>query len=108
MSAPLLIELLTEELPPKALAKLSTAFADGVLAGLVKLGLVDAAAVVHPFSTPRRLAVLIEGVRATADDVTRRDKVLPVSVGLQADGTASPSLIKNSPRWVLPISPQPI
>ena len=54
MSAPLLIELLTEELPPKALAKLSTAFADGVHAGLVKLGLVDAAAVVHPFSTPRR------------------------------------------------------
>ena len=95
MSAPLLIELLTEELPPKALAKLSTAFAEGVHAGLVKLGLVDASATVHPFGTPRRLAVLIEGVRATADDVTRRDKVLPVSVGLQADGTASPSLIKK-------------
>ncbi len=95
MSAPLLIELLTEELPPKALGKLSAAFADGVHAVLVKLCLADATAVVHPFGTPRRLAVLIADVRATAADVTRRDKVLPVSVGLGADGAASPSLVKK-------------
>ena len=95
MSAPLLIELLTEELPPKALQKLSDAFAAGVHEGLVKNGLAAKDSAVHPFATPRRLAVLVAGVRAQADDVQKRDKVLPVSVGLTADGQASPSLVKK-------------
>ncbi len=95
MSAPLLIELLTEELPPKALGKLSSAFADGVLAGLVKLGLADAQVKVHPYATTRRLALLIENLRSTPDHHKRREKVLPVSVGRQADGSASPSLAKK-------------
>ena len=95
MSAPLLIELLTEELPPKALHKLSVAFADGVRDGLVKHGLMAANCAVQPYATPRRLAVLIVQVCAQADDVQKRDKVLPVSVGLIADGQASPSLVKK-------------
>ena len=69
MSAPLLIELLTEELPPKALHKLSVAFADGVRDGLVKHGLMAANCAVQPYATPRRLAVLIEQVRAQAGQV---------------------------------------
>ena len=95
MSAPLLIELLTEELPPKALQKLSEAFARGVHEGLVKHGLAAKDSAVHPYATPRRLAVLVEGVRTQADDVQKRDKVLPVSVGLGADGQASASLVKK-------------
>ena len=95
MSAPLLIELLTEELPPKALQKLSEAFAQGVHEGLVKHGLAAKDSAVHPYATPRRLAVLVEGVRTQADDVQKRDKVLPVSVGLGADGQASASLVKK-------------
>ena len=95
MSAPLLIELLTEELPPKALQKLSEAFAQGVHEGLVKHGLAAKDSAVHPYATPRRLAVLVEGVRTQADDVHKRDKVLPVSVGLGADGQASASLVKK-------------
>ena len=95
MSAPLLIELLTEELPPKALQKLSEAFAQGVHEGLVKHGLAAKDSTVHPYATPRRLAVLVEGVRTQADDVQKRDKVLPVSVGLGADGQASASLVKK-------------
>ena len=95
MSAPLLIELLTEELPPKALQKLSEAFAQGVHEGLVKHGLAAKDSAEHPYATPRRLAVLVEGVRTQADDVQKRDKVLPVSVGLGADGQASASLVKK-------------
>ena len=95
MSAPLLIELLTEELPPKARQKLSEAFAQGVHEGLVKHGLAAKDSAVHPYATPRRLAVLVEGVRTQADDVQKRDKVLPVSVGLGADGQASASLVKK-------------
>ena len=64
----LLIELLTEELPPKALEKLSTAFSNGVHDALAKLGLVDQDAKKHAYATPRRLAVLISGVAAQAAD----------------------------------------
>ena len=95
MSAPLLIELLTEELPPKALEKLSIAFSTGVHDGLVKQGLAQKDSAIQSFATPRRLAVLIDDVRSEADDVQKRDKVLPVSVGLTAEGEASPSLIKK-------------
>jgi glycyl-tRNA synthetase beta chain len=91
----LLIELLTEELPPKALSKLSTAFANGVHDALTKLGLTDKDAKQHVYATPRRLAVTISNVVSQAADVTRRDKVLPVSVGLDATGQASASLTKK-------------
>lgn len=91
----LLIELLTEELPPKALEKLSNAFATGVHEALAKLGLADKDAAMHPYATPRRLAVSIAGVAAQAADSNKKDKVLPVSVGLDKDGNAAPSLIKK-------------
>lgn len=95
MSAPLLIELLTEELPPKALEKLSLSFAHGIRDALAKLGLTAADALAHPYATPRRLAVLIDGVQAQAADVARRDKVLPVLVGRDAEGQPTASLRKK-------------
>ena len=91
----LLIELLTEELPPKALEKLSNAFATGVHEALAKLGLADKDAAMHAYATPRRLAVSIANVSAQAADSNKKDKVLPVSVGLDKDGNAAPSLIKK-------------
>ncbi|TDR32986.1 glycine--tRNA ligase subunit beta [Hydromonas duriensis] len=95
MTQDLLIELLTEELPPKALTKLSSAFADGVHTTLVKLGLAASDAVVHPYATPRRLAVCISGIATQAQDEQKREKILPVKVGLDAEGKASASLIKK-------------
>ena len=73
MRAPLLIELLTEELPPKALRRLSEAFAQGLHEGLVQQGLMTARASVHVFATPRRLAVLLddEGDAAAAAATVR-------------------------------------
>ena len=95
MKQNLLIELLTEELPPKALSKLSNAFSNGVHEALVKLGLADQNAIVHAYATPRRLAVTISDVLDRAADVSRREKVLPVKVGLDAEGHASASLTKK-------------
>ena len=60
--APLLIELGTEELPPKALPDLAQAFYDGVLAGLEKRGLGFARESARMLYSPRRLAVLVEQV----------------------------------------------
>lgn len=95
MSDSLLIELLTEELPPKALAKLGEAFAEGLRAGLQSRDLLDAQTRHTPFSTPRRLAVVIEGVRAVAPDKPMREKVLPVSVAFDAQGQPTPPLHKK-------------
>ena len=95
MKQNLLIELLTEELPPKALSKLSNAFSNGVHEALVKLGLADQNAIVHAYATPRRLAVTISDVLDRAVDVSCREKVLPVKVGLDTEGHASASLTKK-------------
>ncbi len=68
MQASLLIELLTEELPPKSLLKLSQAFCKGIFEGLQEQGFVAADAdyskLATEFATPRRLAVLIKDVLA--------------------------------------------
>ncbi len=66
--ATLLVELLTEDLPPKSLAKLSIALRDSLEASLTDAGfLVDDCAAMA-YSTPRRLAVSIAGVLGTAPD----------------------------------------
>lgn len=91
----LLVELLTEELPPKALARLGDAFADGIANGLRTRGLTTDDSVITPFATPRRLAVSITNVLERAPDATIRAKVLPVSVALDADGNPTPPLAKK-------------
>ena len=64
----LLVELGTEDLPPKSLAALGRAFADALQAQLADAGLIDSAAVARPLWSPRRLAVCIGGVRARQPD----------------------------------------
>lgn len=91
----LLIELFTEELPPKALARLGEAFAQGLFGGLRERGLLDDGATVTPFATPRRLAALISQVRTSAPDRDMREKVLPVSVALDANGEPAAPLTKK-------------
>lgn len=91
----LLVELFVEELPPKALKKLGEAFA-GVLADSLKAqGLVAADAAVTPFASPRRLAVQVAGVAAKAADRAVQQKLMPVAVALDADGNATPALLKK-------------
>ena len=66
--ATLLVELLTEELPPKSLALLGKVFADEVANGLVQYQLKQPGADWKGFCTPRRLAVLVPGVSSTGED----------------------------------------
>jgi glycyl-tRNA synthetase beta chain len=95
MNQTLLVELLTEELPPKALAKLGAAFAAGLFNGLKTRAFLDADAAYTAYATPRRLAVTITGVRAGSPDKSIREKVLPVSVALDAEGRPSAPLGKK-------------
>jgi glycyl-tRNA synthetase beta chain len=95
MNQTLLIELLTEELPPKALGKLSAAFAAGIVNGLKARDLLDQDSVATAYATPRRLAVAITRVRAISPDKSIREKVLPVSVALDANGLGTAPLAKK-------------
>ncbi|MEB0139272.1 MULTISPECIES: glycine--tRNA ligase subunit beta [unclassified Undibacterium] len=95
MKQTLLVELFTEELPPKALAKLGAAFAAGVAAGLQARDLLEADAVVSSYASPRRLAVSITQVRAISPDKLLREKVLPVSVAIDAAGQPTAPLAKK-------------
>jgi glycyl-tRNA synthetase beta chain len=94
----LLVELFVEELPPKALNKLGAAFS-GVLAEQLKAqGLVanaGAEAVVTAFASPRRLAAHVTGVLAQGADKAVQQKLMPVAVGLDAAGNATPALLKK-------------
>jgi len=66
--ATLLVELLTEELPPKSLLRLSESFGGSLLANLREDGFVGEGGTSRAFATPRRLAVAITGVRDVAPD----------------------------------------
>ena len=96
MSNPsLLVELLTEELPPKALNQLGHSFAQGIANGLTERHLCTADSVVTAFATPRRLAVHITNVLAQAPEQSFSEKLMPVKVGLDATGHATPALEKK-------------
>jgi len=92
---PLLVELFTEELPPKALNRLGQAFAEGLRASLDKQGLLASGCTVAAYATPRRLAALFSHVLPQAPDQPYAEKLMPVSVGLAADGSPTPALRKK-------------
>jgi glycyl-tRNA synthetase beta chain len=91
----LLVEILVEELPPKALKKLGDAFAGSLFAALQHVGLAEAGAKVTAFATPRRLAAHITNVLAKAPDKPVAQKLMPVAVGLDAEGKPTPALLKK-------------
>ncbi len=94
-AANLLVELFVEELPPKALKKLGEAFSAVLAESLVAQGLADATAGVMHFASPRRLGVQVENVLARAADKAVSTKLMPVAVGLDAAGRATPALLKR-------------
>jgi glycyl-tRNA synthetase beta chain len=95
MNQTLLIELQTEELPPKALVKLGAAFANGIANGLKARDFLEGDSSVTTYATPRRLAVSITNVRATSPDKTIREKILPVTVALDKEGKPTAPLAKK-------------
>jgi len=91
----LLVELFVEELPPKALKKLGESFAKVLFEQLRDAGLADADSVVTPYASPRRLAAHVTQVAAQAADKAIQQKLMPVAVGLDASGNATPALLKK-------------
>ena len=79
-----LVELGTEELPPKALRGLEEAFSSGVRAGLDKASLEYGEVV--SYATPRRLAVWVKKLAARQPDQDLKRRGPPVSASFDAAG----------------------
>jgi glycyl-tRNA synthetase beta chain len=91
----LLVELFTEELPPKALRKLGEAFAAEIFRDLESKDFFEADAKKTVFASPRRLAVQVTNVRRESPPKEVRSKLMPVSVALDKEGKATPALKKK-------------
>lgn len=92
----LLVELFVEELPPKALKKLGDAFAGVLFDQLKAQGLLASSeSRVTAYASPRRLAAHITEVLPQAEDKAVSQKLMPVSVGLDAEGKPTPALLKK-------------
>jgi len=91
----LLVELFVEELPPKALKRLGEAFAAGLSDSLRAQGLIGASTHTTAYASPRRLAAHLTDVQAKAADRALSQKLMPVAVGLDKSGNATPALIKK-------------
>jgi len=101
-TANLLVELFTEELPPKALPRLGEAFAQTLAESLAAQGLAAPDSVVTPFATPRRLAAHLTRVADKAADRPLAQKLMPASVGLDGAGQPTPALLKKLAALGLP------
>ena len=91
----LLVELQTEELPPKALHKLSEAFAKNLEKSLASQNFLADGSVTTVYGSPRRLAALITNVLPKSPDQAFKQKLVPVRVGLDAEGQPTPALQKK-------------
>jgi glycyl-tRNA synthetase beta chain len=83
-TADFLVELGTEELPPKALQSLRDAFAAGITKGLAEARLGHGAIV--SFATPRRLAVLVSALETEQPTQTIENKGPPVTIAYTDEG----------------------
>ena len=95
MNQTLLVELLTEELPPKALTRLAESFAGTIETSLRQDDFLTAESKKTVYATPRRLAVTITQVRDVSPDKPIRQKVLPVTVAFDDDGNPTAPLKKK-------------
>lgn len=93
MTAPLLVELLTEELPPKALLRLMEAFSRHIFEGLKEKNFLAAGAEPRSYATPRRLAVVISNVLDKQPDRVVDRKGPAVTTALDAAGRPTPALL---------------
>jgi glycyl-tRNA synthetase beta chain len=91
----LLVELHTEELPPKALDKLARAFASGIESGLRERHFLAPDSAVEVFGAPRRMGVRISNVAEHSLDQPFRQRLLPAAIGLDALGNATAALLKK-------------
>jgi len=88
-AADFLVEIGTEELPPKALRSLMEAFGENLAAGIddARLSHGD----VHNYASPRRLTVIVSKLALSQDDRKVEQKGPPVKVAFDADGNPTPA-----------------
>src|SRR5581483_10866522 len=89
----LLIELLTEELPPRSLARLADAFGDAVFDGLKAQYFLSERSRVETFATPRRLAARVSDVLAVQPDRIIERKGPAVASAIDTAGKPTPALL---------------
>ncbi|MBN8497445.1 glycine--tRNA ligase subunit beta [Accumulibacter sp.] len=92
MNDTVLIELRTEELPPKSLRLLSEAFADAVFSALAAQQFTADDSVCTPYATPRRLAMTITHVAARQPDRVLERKGPAVASGVDGEGRPTRAL----------------
>ena len=88
----LLVEILTEELPPKSLQRLAVMFAAGVVEGLRQNALLSADSTHEVFATPRRLALLASSVLGRQPDRVIERRGPPVAAGYDSSGNPTAAL----------------
>lgn len=91
----LLIELLTEELPPKSQKQLGIAFAKNIKEFLVKHHLANETSKESIFSTPRRIGIHLKDVKDEAENQNASIKLMPASVGFDSSEKPTEALIKK-------------
>ncbi len=89
----LLIELGTEELPPKALDELASAFQRGICDGLAKRGIAAELDQAQAYASPRRLAVYVPAVAATQPEQSIERRGPALAAALDAEGLPSKALL---------------
>ena len=90
-TAPLLVEIGTEELPPKALRRLSEEFANALSAGLEAARLDSGEAT--PYATPRRLAVHVEAVARAQPSRTIERRGPRLDIAFDGEGNPTPAAL---------------
>ena len=95
-TANLLVELFVEELPPKALKKLSESFARTLFEGLEINDFLEPNSLLTSYATPRRLAALITNVRQVSQPRPQPPVTLmPKAIGFDANDNPTPALEKK-------------
>ena len=95
-----LVELGTEELPPKALTTLAGSFREGIVKGLDQAGLTHGE--VHSYAAPRRLAVLVKALATQQHQCAHRQSRLQVGSQFAEEGRRERERIAiNQIGWVL-------
>ena len=84
-----LVEIGTEELPPKALRSLMEAFGANLTAGIDDARLAHGE--VHCYASPRRLAIVVDKLSSSQEDRDVEQKGPPVKVAFDADGNPTPA-----------------
>lgn len=90
----LLIEIVTEELPPLSQKDLGEAFAKNIAQSILELKLIESLEY-ETFSSPRRIGVLVKQVLLSGDNEKRKIKLMPAKVGFREENKPSDALIKK-------------